>query len=92
MSKQFDSATAIAYSYRSHQKNSDSLAKILDYNQAERWAKKIEEDKLKLAENTLKSIPESWTASIGHTTHLTTADDKGNIGYKPAGRFPKRKN
>ena len=78
-SKQFDSATAIAYSYRSHQKNSDSLAKILDYNQAERWAKKIEEDKLKLAENTLKSIPESWTSSIGHTTHLTSADDEGNV-------------
>ena len=54
--KQFDSSTALAYSYRGHQKNSDSLAKILDYNQAERWAKKIEEDKLKLAENTLKSI------------------------------------
>jgi gamma-glutamyltranspeptidase/glutathione hydrolase len=42
-------------------------------------AKKIEEDALQLAENTLKIIPESWTASIGHTTHLTAADDQGNV-------------
>jgi gamma-glutamyltranspeptidase/glutathione hydrolase len=41
--------------------------------------KKIEEDALQLAENNLNIIPESWTASIGHTTHLTAADDQGNV-------------
>ena len=39
--KQFDAATSLAYSYRSYQQNSDSLAKILNYDQARIWADKI---------------------------------------------------
>ena len=77
--KQFNSATALAYIYRSHQQNPDSLAKILDYDQARMWAMKIQEDDLSFVDNTSNNIPESWTASIGHTTHLTTADDQGNV-------------
>jgi gamma-glutamyltranspeptidase/glutathione hydrolase len=77
--KYFNSSTALAYSYRNYQQNPDSLSKILDYDLAKEWAKKIEEDALQLAENNMNIIPESWTASIGHTTHLTAADDQGNV-------------
>ena len=77
--KQFNSATALAYTYRSHQQNPDSLAKILDYDQARMWAMKIQKDNLSFVDNISNNIPESWTASIGHTTHLTTADDQGNV-------------
>ena len=77
--KQFNSATALAYTYRSHQQNPDSLAKILDYDQARMWAMKIQKDNLSFVDNTSNNIPESWTASIGHTTHLTTADHQGNV-------------
>ena len=77
--KQFDAATSLAYSYRSYQQNSDSLAKILNYDQARIWADKIENKQLNLIADVMKKIPDSWTASIGHTTHLTTADEKGNV-------------
>ncbi len=78
-SKQFDASTTLAYSYRNYQQNQDSLAKMLNYNQANTWAYKIKNDKLNLVVDKLKNNTESWTASIGHTTHLTAADDQGNV-------------
>ena len=77
--KQFDAATSLAYTYRNYQQNSDSLAKIINYNEASIWADKIEKKQLKIAAKVMKNIPDSWTASIGHTTHLTTADEQGNV-------------
>ena len=72
-------ATKLAYTYRKHQKNRDSLNHILSYEQASNWANQIQEKKLALvAQNTL-NMPGSWIVSMGHTTHLTTADEDGNV-------------
>ena len=72
-------ATKLAYTYRKHQKNRDSLNHILSYEQASNWANQIQEKKLDLvAQNTL-NMPGSWIVSMGHTTHLTTADEDGNV-------------
>ena len=76
---QFDAATSLAYTYRKYQQNPDSLTKILNYKQANFWADKIEKNKLNLVTELQKNIPESWTDSIGHTSHLTTADEQGNV-------------
>ena len=71
--------TALAYNYRKYQKNKDSLAQILSYQRAAEWANQIEQQQLDLVAEKRTGLPGSWTASIGHTTHLTTADDQGNI-------------
>ena len=71
--------TELAYTYRKSQVNRDSLAKILSYDQAANWANQIEKNRLNLvAENTYE-MPGSWVASMGHTTHLTAADEEGNV-------------
>ena len=75
---QFDKATALAYTYRQHQQNKDSLKQILDYNRAKEWARSIEKKELKLVAEALETQPKSWTVAMGHTTHLTAADEMGN--------------
>jgi len=77
--KQFNEVTALAYSYRKHQQNQDSLSKIIDYAQAKRWAMGIDNGTKDLVAEALHTLPESWRAALGHTTHLTAADDKGNV-------------
>ena len=76
--KQFNEVTALAYAYRKHQQNKDSLAKVLSYQQAEKWANTIQSEPLNLVADAIETLPESWTATIGHTTHLTATDDQGN--------------
>lgn len=70
--------TDFAYSYRQYQKNNDSLTNIISYDKAKEWAYQLQEENLqKVAYN--EELPASWTAAMGHTTHLTTADKFGNI-------------
>ena len=71
--------TKLAYTYRKHQKNRDSLKQILSCQKALRWAEQISENQLDLMTENHKQMPVSWIASIGHTTHLTTADQEGNV-------------
>lgn len=71
--------TKLAYTYRKHQKNRDSLKQILSYQKALKWAKQIEQNQLNLVTESYMQMPASWVASIGHTTHLTTADEQGNV-------------
>ncbi len=72
-------ATELAYTYRKHQKNRDSLAQILSYEQAAKWANQIQEQNLNLVAENASEMPGSWVASVGHTTHLTAADQDGNV-------------
>lgn len=72
-------ATELAYTYREHQKNRDSLNFILSYEQAANWANQIKEQKLKLVAKKTSEMPGSWVASVGHTSHLTAADKNGNV-------------
>lgn len=72
-------ATELAYMYREHQNDRDSLNSILSYQQAANWAKQIQDKKLNLVSQNTSKMPGSWIASLGHTTHLTTADKNGNV-------------
>tara|TARA_Y100000385_G_scaffold30206_2_gene28436 strand:+ start:3588 stop:5186 length:1599 start_codon:yes stop_codon:yes gene_type:complete len=72
-------ATELAYMYREHQNDRDSLNSILSYDQAANWAKQIQDQKLNLVSQNTSNMPGSWIASLGHTTHLTTADKNGNV-------------
>ena len=77
--KQIGEVTEWAYSFRYKQKIEDSLQKIISYDAAARWAKKLQDKKEAIV--TLPwttSDPLAWTAPMGHTTHLTTADQWGN--------------
>ena len=78
--QQLGEATEIAYSYREFQKNEDSLANILSYEKADKWAKQIQTNKVVLNDflNDSNTMPVSWTSIDGHTTHLTAADQWGN--------------
>ena len=71
--------TELAYTYRKSQVNRDSLAKILSYDQAAIWANQIEKNRLNLVAENTSEMPGSWVASMGHTTHLTAADEEGNV-------------
>jgi len=72
------SATKLAYKSRNYQINEDSLRNILSYDQAKKNAKELFNKKI-ISNNDISNQPKSWIADIGHTTHLTTADKKGNI-------------
>ena len=72
------SATKLAYKSRNYQINEDSLKNILSYDQAKKNAKELFNKKI-ISNNDISNQPKSWIADIGHTTHLTTADKKGNI-------------
>ena len=71
-------AIAIAYEHRAQQKLSDSMAQVLvDPTYTQKLSQRID------VEGTLKKVgfqpneAEAWHASLGHTTHLTTADGSG---------------
>ena len=72
------SATNLAYKSRNYQINEDSLKNILSYDRAKKIARELINKKI-ISNNNLSDQPNSWVADIGHTTHLTTADKKGNI-------------
>ena len=67
----------IAYKDRSIQSNIDSLNKIISIEYAKSQANKILENKEILANH--NNLNGEWVATIGHTTHLTTADKNGNV-------------
>ncbi|MEM1137591.1 MAG: gamma-glutamyltransferase family protein [Bacteroidota bacterium] len=71
-------AMGLAYKDRKNQ-FSDSLNILLDKTYAAKLAKEIDRDveDLKDAAYNFNSIPESWLADVGHTTHLSTADKDG---------------
>ena len=71
--------TELAYTYRKHQKDLDSLNQILSYGQAANWANQIKEKKLNIVEQNTSDMPGSWVSAEGHTTHLTAADENGNV-------------
>ena len=54
------------------------MRNILSYDQAKKNAKELFNKKI-ISNNDISNQPKSWIADIGHTTHLTTADKKGNI-------------
>ena len=67
----------IAYLDRPIQNNLDSLNKIISKEYAKSQANKIlENKKIAIRNNELNG---EWIASVGHTTHLTTADKNGNV-------------
>lgn len=70
-------ATALAYSFRKMQKDSSDLNKIISYEKANEWAHQIQTNQK--VDFKSETIPVSWTSVDGHTTHLTTADQWGNI-------------
>ena len=73
------SASERAYKYRYYQNNPDSLKSILSYDLARKIANKINNDDSLLAlKNESDETLESDLA-VGHTTHLTTADQHGNV-------------
>lgn len=75
---QLGKATELAYTYRKKQENEDSLQHILSYENAARWAKKINLQYNFTNTYSTKDEPISWTSIDGHTTHLSTADQWGN--------------
>ena len=77
--RQIGEVTKLAYSYRKHQQDRDSIDRILSYGQAAKWAKQIEDQKLNLVAQSTLDMPGSWVASVGHTSHLTAADKEGNV-------------
>ena len=75
---QHGKATEMAYQFRDLQTDSVKLSEIISYDKAEQLANKIfnKDEKTSLITN---KIPISWTSVDGHTTHLTTADNWGNV-------------
>jgi len=67
----------IAYKDRSIQSNIDSLNKIISIEYAKSQANKILESKEILTNH--NKLNGEWVATIGHTSHLTTADKNGNV-------------
>jgi len=72
-------ATELAYTYRKHQEDRDSLDLIISYEHAAKWANQIQEKRLNLVAEKTLDMPGAWVASIGHTSHLTAADEHGNV-------------
>ncbi|MFM1878182.1 MAG: hypothetical protein RLZZ241_1048 [Bacteroidota bacterium] len=69
-------ASEIGYAYRAYQDIPDSLNAILSMQRAAQWAKAFNS---KIAVANSKTSSGEYTASQGHTTHLTTADAWGNV-------------
>ena len=71
-------AIAIAYEHRTQQKLSDSMAQVLvDPAYAAELSERIEVKGTYKKVGYLENQAESWQASMGHTTHLTSADESG---------------
>ena len=74
---QHGKATALAYEFRKKQKDTAELEKIISYEKAKAWANEIKAKQKTVIED--QAVPVSWTSVDGHTTHLTTADQWGNV-------------
>lgn len=70
--------TKKAYAYRRYQTNTDSLQKILSTEAATKMMASTQMHAT-LAFADTNTWPESWKAPMGHTTHLTTADESGRV-------------
>ena len=75
--EQLGNVTEWAYTYRQKQKDEDSLQMIISYDQAAAWAEQLSTAKA-VAGRLGADTPLAWQAPMGHTTHLTTADQWGN--------------
>jgi len=73
-------AMKLAYEDRARQYEGDHMAKVLTSKEhAGIQAAKINLDRPQKGLGLLDTQPESWTASLGHTTHLTAADESGMV-------------
>lgn len=75
---QLGQVTQWSYNQRYNQKIEDSLQKIISYDQAALWAKQLEEKQAKMVSLSWENDPLAWTVPMGHTTHLSAADQWGN--------------
>lgn len=75
--EQLGAVTEWAYTFRQKQKDEDSLQKIISYAQAAAWAQELNTQTV-VADILGNGTPLAWHAPMGHTTHLTTADQWGN--------------
>ena len=71
-------ATELAYTFRKMQKDSTRLDSIISYAQAAKWAQQIKDNQPQEF-LPIDDMPISWTSVDGHTTHLTAADQWGNV-------------
>jgi gamma-glutamyltranspeptidase/glutathione hydrolase len=72
-------ASKRAFEYRYHQNNPDSLKSILSYDNAMQIANEINNDNSLFALKNKSDETLSSNLTIGHTTHLTAADQNGNV-------------
>lgn len=74
-------ANALAYDDRNAQDSYEDGLQLIDKAYAKRLADMIKETTLPKAAQLKEdeSIPESWLALEGHTTHLSVADKAGNV-------------
>ena len=72
-------ASKRAFEYRYHQNNPDSLKSILSYDNAMQIANEINNDNSLFALKNKSDETLSSDLAIGHTTHLTAADQNGNV-------------
>jgi gamma-glutamyltranspeptidase/glutathione hydrolase len=72
-------ATEIAYKNRIYQSQPDSLDQILSYENAKKIVQSFQTEDQKVADMEDAELPTAWTASVGHTSHLTAADAEGNV-------------
>ncbi|MEM6632780.1 MAG: gamma-glutamyltransferase, partial [Bacteroidota bacterium] len=71
-------AISLAYANREAQRTSDSMATVLtDSKYAQELSKQIVVKGKPIEVGKNLALPESWKAEMGHTTHLSTADNKG---------------
>ena len=70
--------TELAYTFRKKQIDTTQLKEILSYEKAGQWADEIKQEQ-NSSSLPMENIPVSWTSIDGHTTHLTTADQWGNV-------------
>ena len=75
---QHGKATELAYAFRKKQIDTTQLKEILSYEKAGYWADEIKQEQISTS-LPMENIPVSWTSIDGHTTHLTTADQWGNV-------------
>ena len=72
-------ASKRAFEYRYHQNNPDSLKSILSYDNAMQIANEINNDNSFFALKNKSGETLSSDLAIGHTAHLTAADQEGNV-------------
>ena len=72
-------ASNLAFEYRYHQNNPDSLKSILSYDNAMQIANEINNDNSLFALKNKSDETLTSDLAIGHTAHLTAADQEGNV-------------